>query len=143
MIDNRFTQLVETLDRKSLLRVEQLQLNPAEVLARIESLREEMPCQGDEARFVEAVIGLLAERNHALQEAQGRDIVKLPSHDNASPADQTTGVVGGGKYVTISRSELEDEHRSLIRRIQQVRKLLGFRPLLTSQQERRQNKSRS
>lgn len=42
--------------------------------------------------------------------------------------------------VQVSRKELEQEHIHLMARIQQLRRLLGFPPLLTGSQLRRQQK---
>lgn len=48
--------------------------------------------------------------------------------------------VGPPEVVTVSRRELEQEHVHLMARIQQLRRLLGFPPLPTGSQLRRQHK---
>lgn len=46
--------------------------------------------------------------------------------------------VGPPSIIQVSRSELEQEHIHLMARIQQLRRLLGFPPLPTGSQLRRQ-----
>ena len=41
--------------------------------------------------------------------------------------------------IQVSRKELEQEHIHLMARIQQLRRLLGFPPLPTGSQQRKQN----
>ncbi len=40
-------------------------------------------------------------------------------------------------HVLVARCELEEEHRNLLQRIHQLRRLLGYPPLPTGKQQRR------
>lgn len=42
------------------------------------------------------------------------------------------------EYVQVSRQSLETEHRQLLSRLHEVRRLLGYPPLLTGKERRRQ-----
>jgi hypothetical protein len=46
---------------------------------------------------------------------------------------------GPPDIITVSRKELEQEHIHLMARIQQLRRLLGFPPLPTGSQQRKQH----
>jgi hypothetical protein len=41
------------------------------------------------------------------------------------------------EYVMVPRRELEHEHMTLLRRVQQIRAILGWKPLPTGKQTRR------
>ena len=47
--------------------------------------------------------------------------------------------VGPPETILVSRKELEQEHIHLMARLQQLRRLLGFAPLPTGSQRRRQH----
>ena len=47
--------------------------------------------------------------------------------------------IGPPDVVLVSRKELEQEHIHLMARLQQLRRLLGFAPLPTGSQRRRQH----
>lgn len=46
--------------------------------------------------------------------------------------------LGPEPYVKVSRQSLETEHRQLLSRLQEVRRLLGYSPLMTGKERRRQ-----
>lgn len=41
--------------------------------------------------------------------------------------------------VTVDRCELEEEHRNLLQRLHQLRRLLGYPPLMTGKAKRREH----
>ena len=72
-------------------------------------------------RRPEYVVAASMDTGNPLHEPQNRD--NLPS--------------SGNEFVMVSRRELEFEYRTLMQRVQQIRKLLGLGPLMTGKQARR------
>lgn len=51
-------------------------------------------------------------------------------------------MLDGDAYVKVPRQSLETEHRQLISRLQELRRLLGYPALLTGKERRRQAQNR-
>lgn len=69
-----------------------------------------------------------------VREIYGVDNNLLQSSGNPATMEQ-----GPPDAIQVSRKELEQEHIHLMARIQQLRRLLGFPPLPTGSQRRRQH----
>jgi hypothetical protein len=61
----------------------------------------------------------------------------LPKTENcATIGSNTAASTQTQAHVLVSKSELEDEHRNLLQRLHQLRRLLGYPPIMTGKKQR-------